>query len=102
MHTPRRLLSAALLLAGLAGGATASEDPQVRVWAASCAACHGTDGHSRGGIPGIAGESADRLFRLLKDYKEGTRVATVMNQHAKGYTDDELQRLAQYFASQRP
>ena len=33
-------------------------DRQARVWAASCAACHGTGGQSQGGIPPI-GRDAD-------------------------------------------
>lgn len=73
---------------------------QVRVWAASCAACHGTDGHAQPGMTRLAGRSADDLYTLLSEFKSGVRPATVMHQHAKGYTEDELKRLAQWFAAQ--
>jgi len=48
----------------------------------------------------LAGRDADDLYTLLSDFKSGVRPATVMHQHAKGYSDDELKRLAQWFAAQ--
>lgn len=99
-HAFRAVLSAALLLGGSA--ALAAEDLQARAWAATCAACHGTTGNANTGIPPIAGQDAQRLYTALKEFKEDKRAATVMHQHAKGYTDDELQRLANYFARQKP
>lgn len=97
-----------LLTAGYAcalmgsGGVFAAEDYQVRAWAASCAGCHGTNGASVGGMPVIAGQDRQKLLTALKEFKEGARPATVMHQHAKGYTDEELALLASYFAAQRP
>ena len=77
-----------------------ASDRQVRVWAASCAACHGTDGHAQPGMTSLAGRDADELYNLLSEFKRDIRPATVMHQHAKGYSDDELKRLAQWFAAQ--
>ncbi len=103
------ILSAGALLALVlaVNGAQAQQNPgaaapdrQARVWAASCNACHGTDGASKGGIPPINGRDADSLYRALIEFKTGQRpAATVMHQHAKGYTDEELQRIARHFAS---
>jgi cytochrome c553 len=53
-------------------------------------------------MPAIAGQDRGKLATLLKEFKNGTRPATVMHQHAKGYTDQELERLAAYFSRQRP
>jgi cytochrome subunit of sulfide dehydrogenase len=76
-----------------------SIDRQARVWAASCAACHGTDGRSATGIPPIAGRDADSILRSLLEFKNGQRpAATVMHQHAKGYTEDELRRISRAIA----
>ena len=51
-------------------------------------------------IPAIAGRGAETLYRALIEFKTGQRpAATVMHQHARGYSDDELRRLAQYFAA---
>jgi len=103
MRAPVRVLgalvAASALLSSFAAQADAG-DRQVRVWAASCAACHGTDGHAQAGMTSLAGRDADDLYTLLSDFKSGVRPATVMHQHAKGYSDDELKRLAQWFAAQ--
>ena len=66
----------------------------------SCAACHGTDGKSPGAIPSINGKSSQVISQALHDFREGKRPATVMGRHATGYTDDEIQFIADYFSSQ--
>ena len=66
----------------------------------SCAACHGTDGKSPGAIPAINGKSAQFISQSLREFREGKRPATVMGRHASGYTDEEIQLIAEYFSSQ--
>ena len=94
----------ALLLLSLLGGfsSVSAQEPdrQARNWASSCAACHGTDGRTVGAeIPSLAGRDADQLFRALNEFRNGQRpAATVMHQHAKGYTEAELERIAAYFS----
>ena len=74
-------------------------DFQARAWAASCAACHGTDGKaSNPAIPSIAGQDKSVLLQKLAAFKNGSLPATVMHQHAKGYTDAELARIAAHLA----
>lgn len=69
-------------------------DRQARLWVAGCAGCHGTNGLSRGGIPSIAGRPAPQNLQALHEFRADQRPAsTVMHQHAKGYTEDELQRI---------
>ena len=91
------------LLASSAGLAQASGLPQTPppYFAANCANCHGTDGKSTAAIPGIAGKDKDWLEEVLKAYKQGTRPATIMHQLAKGYTDEEIAILADYFSRQK-
>lgn len=97
---------ALLMVVGLGANAAAQGvDTQARVWAASCAACHGTNGAGGpggGAIPVIAGQDQAVLLQKLLAYKKGELQATVMHQHAKGYSDAELARLAAYFAAQKP
>lgn len=92
-------LAALWLLCGAVQAQTTT-DFQARAWAASCAACHGTDGKSHSAIPAIAGQDKAVLLQKLLAFKQGTLPATVMHQHAKGYTDAELERLAAHFARQ--
>lgn len=92
---------AALTLAQAAAAQAVPPDRQARTWAATCAACHGSDGRAQGAIPPIAGRDAALIYRTLLEFKNGQRpAATVMHQHAKGYTDEELRRIAEAFASQ--
>lgn len=65
----------------------------------ACAACHGTDGKSPGAIPSIYGKSARFISKALLEFRSGSRSSTVMGRHAKGYTDNEIKLIADYFAS---
>ncbi len=95
-----RCTQVVLMALAAASAAAQAADDQARVWAASCAACHGTQGRSAGGIPSIAGLEQALLREKLLAFKQGTLPATVMHQHAKGYTDQELERLALFFSQQ--
>jgi len=95
--------AAALIAGGLAAPAEAQNPAQARSLAATCFTCHGADGRSVGGIPpGLAGQNRDYLLQQLREFRDGKRPATIMHQHAKGYTDEQLQAIAGYFASVKP
>jgi len=80
--------------------AWAQSPNQARNLAATCFTCHGNEGRSVGGIPpSLAGQDRNHLLQTLKDFKEGKRPATIMHQHAKGYTDQQLEAIATYFAN---
>jgi len=70
------------------------------VTAASCAACHGTHGHSVGGTPVLAGLDRDHFMRQMKDFAAGTRPGTIMPQLVRGLSDAQLRALAEFFAAQ--
>ncbi|MBT9489680.1 MAG: c-type cytochrome [Rubrivivax sp.] len=95
-----KTLSAVLLLLVSPCWAAGPSPLQVQVWAASCMACHGTDGRAAGAGRAIAGQAADVLLKSLQDYRDGRRPATVMHQHARGYSDAELALIAEHFARQ--
>ncbi len=94
-----------LLLAALVLFSTQSvvavEITQAIMLSNSCAACHGTDGKSPGAIPSINGKSERFLSRTLKEFRAGTRESTVMGRHAKGYSDEEIKMIAEYFSHQK-
>jgi cytochrome c553 len=78
----------------------AQTDKRARGLAAPCAACHGTNGNSVGGTDVLAGMDRALFIKQMKDFKSGARPATVMHQHARGYTDEEIEKLADFFSSQ--
>ena len=67
-----------------------------RSLAATCANCHGTDGHGviNGGMPLINNLTSDQILSRLKEFKSGAREGTVMPQLAKGYSDEQLEIIA--------
>lgn len=67
----------------------------------ACTSCHGTDGHSKGYIPSIAGVSKATLLQELKAFRAQSAQATIMNRIARAYTEPELGALAEYFSSRR-
>ncbi|MDA3870196.1 MAG: c-type cytochrome [Gammaproteobacteria bacterium] len=98
----RRLLRANLILLAafaFASEVQASEITRAVMLSNSCAACHGTDGNSPGAMPSINGKSAQFISRALLEFREGKREATVMGRHASGYSDDEIQLIADYFST---
>jgi len=67
----------------------------------TCAGCHGTDGSSSGpAIPSIGGMSATYMTDMMNAYKSGDTVSTIMGRIAKGYSEDEIGAMANYFAEQ--
>ena len=74
---------------------------QIRVWAAACANCHGTDGRAQPGMESLAGKDKDEMLQKLLDYKTGRKPATLMHQITKGYSDEQLTQISAYFAAQK-
>lgn len=91
---------AAMLLLS-ASSALAQDANLARNLAASCANCHGTNGHARGDMKVLAGMSADKILALIADFKSGAQPSTVMGQISKGYTDEQLKLVAGFFAAQQ-
>lgn len=96
-------LVAALSLAGMAASATAADPNLGRNLAATCANCHGTDGKAvpGAGMDALAGMEKDKLLQKLKDFKSGAKPASIMHQISKGYTDEQMDLIAAYFAAQK-
>lgn len=96
VKTMKWLTAGALCAAALGAHAQVN---QVRVWAAACASCHGTDGRAQPGMESLAGKDKDEMLQKMLDFKSGKKPATLMHQLAKGYTDEQLQQLAAHFAA---
>jgi cytochrome c553 len=91
------LVAAALALAAVA--AHAQDNPVARSLAATCASCHGTEGRSvTQEVASLAGLPKEHIVAQMKAFRDGTRPATVMQQLAKGYSDAQIELLADYFS----
>jgi cytochrome subunit of sulfide dehydrogenase len=101
----RKSTCAAFLLVALGSAAqaqTMAADAQsARYLAANCANCHGTNGHAQGAMPSLAGQQKAYLVEQMKAFREGRRPATIMHQLAKGYTEPQVELIAEYFSQQK-
>lgn len=74
----------------------------IQTLAASCAACHGSNGNAIAGNAVLAGIDPTYFTKQMLAFKAGSLPATVMHHHAKGLKDDEINLLAVYFSQQKP
>jgi cytochrome subunit of sulfide dehydrogenase len=91
-------LPGALIALLLTGAAFADDATVNRLLAAQCAQCHGTNGYALGDMDELAGESAKDLYEDLTDMKGEDRPEDIMDHQALGYTDDQIRRIASYYA----
>jgi cytochrome subunit of sulfide dehydrogenase len=99
--------SAGLPISGISAEVFASQDtlsnsPHIRTLAASCAACHGSNGNALAGNAVLAGMDGAYFVKQMLAFKDGSRPATVMHRHAKGLNIDEINLLAIYFSQHKP
>ncbi|WP_018175526.1 MULTISPECIES: c-type cytochrome [unclassified Thioalkalivibrio] len=93
------LAASLLMTAAVSGTALADNDEVTRgqLMAASCKACHNAAGAEEG-VPDLARLSPELIANQMRAFRDGDRDATIMDRHAKGYTDEEIDAMASYFA----
>lgn len=93
----RTALAGALLcsIAGAHGGVSAAQS-----LAATCANCHGTNGRlpTPEAVPPLAGRSAEWIRQQLAAFRNYARPSTVMQQIVRGYSDEEIELIADCLA----
>lgn len=68
----------------------------------TCAGCHGVNGASAAEtMPTIGGQSKTYLESAMKQYRDGSRASTIMGRIAKGYNDEQISAMSQFFAKQQ-
>jgi len=99
IHQAPALLAAILFLGPAAGQAEELQSgADARALALTCAGCHGTDGASAGpAAPSIGGMHPDYFFDIMQWFAEEEVYSTVMGRIARGYTEEELEKMAAYF-----
>ncbi len=87
------------LTAGAAQAGDLSKDNLGRTIGVTCMGCHGFDGVSKGAAPSLKSMNATVMSSQMKAFKNDKRPGTIMNRIAKGYTDSEIDAVAQYFSN---
>jgi len=101
----KALLKSVVIVAGiaLASGVSAAGDVEAgKNASALCAGCHGADGNSVvPNFPKLAGQGQKYLLKQLNDVKTGKRVIIEMTGMLDGFSEQDLENLAAYFAAQK-
>ena len=92
----------ALALLAAAGIAHAADPDLGRNLAATCATCHGTNGKAvqGAGMEALAGMDKAKALQKLSEFRSGAEPAPIMHQISKGFTDEQLDLMAAFFAAQ--
>ena len=80
-----------------------ASDPPVsgQMLANNCDACHGTHGRIFDEVmPPLVGIPRDRFIEIMMDFKNEKRPTIIMNHIARAFLDDEIIRMADFFAKQ--
>ncbi|WP_137886068.1 cytochrome c [Pseudomonas sp. 2FE] len=98
-----KVLVSLLLTLGISGMAHAAGDATAgQGKAAVCGACHGADGNSPApNFPKLAGQGERYLLKQMHDIKSGNRQVLEMTGLLTNVSDEDLQDIAAYFASQK-
>jgi sulfide dehydrogenase cytochrome subunit len=85
----------------ISAAATAA-GPNAAMLSNACAGCHGTHGGSAGPtMPSLAGQSKTAIVEAMKKFKAGERPSTVMGRLAKGYSDEQIDMMGDFFSKQK-
>jgi sulfide dehydrogenase cytochrome subunit len=68
----------------------------------TCVGCHGPNGSSLGpATPSIAGMSKFAFIQAMQEAKRNERPTTIMGRLARGYTDEDIETMADFFSKQK-
>ena len=100
----RATAATATLLLAASAHAQNADALNVRSLAATCAACHGTDGRpvANSRVQMLAGMPQAEVAAQLRAFKAGTRPSTIMGQLSKGFSESQIDQLAAYFSAIKP
>ena len=100
-----KMTMACLLALPIWASAQPTPDADMRsaaLLASNCANCHGTLGNAQGAMPNLAGQQKTYIIEQMRAFRDGKRPATIMHQLAKGYTDQQVELIADFYSRQKP
>jgi cytochrome subunit of sulfide dehydrogenase len=87
------------ILALLASGAALAADAPPG--AAGCSGCHAANPRVDTPVPPLAGRPAADIAKEMIAFKSGERKGTIMDRIARGFSDEEIQAIAAWYAGQK-
>jgi cytochrome c553 len=93
-----RVSVALVFLLSASGAAVAADAP---AGAAGCSGCHADNPRVETPVPPLAGRPAADISAAMVAFKAGQRPGTIMDRIAKGFSDEEIQAIAQWYAGQK-
>jgi cytochrome subunit of sulfide dehydrogenase len=94
-----KVTAAAIGLASIAAAVVASAEPPAG--AVSCTGCHPASSRVSSPVVRLNGLDKAAIVRAMQDFRSGQRAGTVMDRITKGFTDEEIQAIAAWYATQR-
>lgn len=91
----------ALALVAAAFGPAVAQNAEAPAGAAACTGCHAAKAGVDSPVPRLAGRNQSDIIAAMQAFRNGGRPATVMDRIAKGFTDDEMKAIAEWYAAQR-
>jgi cytochrome subunit of sulfide dehydrogenase len=94
-----KAIAAAIGFISIAAAVVASAEPPAG--AAACSGCHPASTRVTSPVLRLAGRDQAAIVKAMQDFRSGVRAATVMDRIAKGFTDEEIQAIAAWYATQK-
>ena len=80
------------------GGAMAADAPP---GASSCSGCHPASRSIDTPVVRLVGRSPADIVSAMQAFRSGQRSGTIMDRIAKGFTDDEIKAIADWYGAQK-
>jgi cytochrome subunit of sulfide dehydrogenase len=93
------ILSLPLLLGGAEFRAALAADAPPG--ASSCSGCHPASQSVDTTVKRLIGRKPEDIVTAVKAFRSGEKPATIMDRIAKGFTDDEIKAIADWYGAQK-
>ncbi len=79
-----------------------TEKAKAQSLAVGCLSCHGETGEGRGSLPPLSPLDRDTFIRRFQAFRSESKTSSVMHRIARGYSDEEIKRMAALLAKGSP
>jgi cytochrome c553 len=98
---PKRTAVLLVVLFPLAAGYSAAMAADAPPGASSCSGCHPASRSVDTPVKRLVGAKAADIVSAVQEFRSGKRPATVMDRIAKGFSDDEIEAIADWYGAQK-